>query len=48
MTQPYFCDYLPFEEDLSLNLYNFKFPLPEKTHIKMVFPIVAPSKPRGP
>jgi hypothetical protein len=23
----HFCDYLPFEEDLALDLYNFKFPL---------------------
>jgi hypothetical protein len=25
----HFYDYLPFEEDLGLILYNFKFPLPE-------------------
>jgi hypothetical protein len=24
-----FCDYLPFEEDLILDLYNFEFPLPK-------------------
>jgi hypothetical protein len=24
-----FCDYLPFEKDLALDLYNFKFPLPK-------------------
>jgi hypothetical protein len=24
----YFCDYLPFEEDLALNLNNLEFPLP--------------------
>jgi hypothetical protein len=24
-----FCDYLPFEEDLVHDLYNFKFPLPK-------------------
>jgi hypothetical protein len=29
MTPPYFCDYLPFEEDLALDLYNFKYPLPK-------------------
>jgi hypothetical protein len=23
----HFCDYLPFEEDLALDLYNLKFPL---------------------
>jgi hypothetical protein len=25
----YFSDYLPFEEDLALDLYNFEFPLPK-------------------
>jgi hypothetical protein len=25
----HFCDYLPFEEDLALDLYNFEFPLPK-------------------
>jgi hypothetical protein len=25
----YFCDYLPFEEDLTVYLYNFEFPLPK-------------------
>ena len=29
MTPPYFCDYLPFEKDLALDLYNFEFPLPK-------------------
>jgi hypothetical protein len=24
----HFCDYLPFEKDLALNLYNLEFPLP--------------------
>jgi hypothetical protein len=24
-----FCDYLPFEKDLALDLYNFEFPLPK-------------------
>jgi hypothetical protein len=28
MTPPHFCDYLSFEEDLVLYLYNFEFPLP--------------------
>ena len=25
----HFCDYLPFEKDLALDLYNFEFPLPK-------------------
>jgi hypothetical protein len=25
----HFCDYLPFEEDLALDMYDFKFPLPK-------------------
>jgi hypothetical protein len=25
----HFCDYLPFEKDLALALYNFEFPLPK-------------------
>jgi hypothetical protein len=25
----YFCDYFPFEEDLTLYLNNFEFPLPK-------------------
>jgi hypothetical protein len=25
----HFCDYLPFENDLTLDLYNFEFPLPK-------------------
>jgi hypothetical protein len=29
MTPPHFCDYLPFEKDLALDLYNFEFPLPK-------------------
>jgi hypothetical protein len=29
MTPPHFCDYLPFEEDLALDFYNFKSPLPK-------------------
>ena len=29
MTPPHFCEYLPFEKDLALDLYNFKFPLPK-------------------
>jgi hypothetical protein len=24
-----FCDYLPFEKDLALDLHNFEFPLPK-------------------
>jgi hypothetical protein len=28
-TPTYFCDYLPFENDLTLDLYNFEFPLPK-------------------
>jgi hypothetical protein len=27
ITPLYFCDYLPFEEDLALYLNNFEFPL---------------------
>jgi hypothetical protein len=26
----HFCDHLLFEEDLALDLYNFKFPLPKE------------------
>jgi hypothetical protein len=29
MTTPYFCDYLPFEEDLALYLKILEFPLLE-------------------
>jgi hypothetical protein len=29
MTQPHSCIYLPFEEDLALNLNNLQFPLPK-------------------
>jgi hypothetical protein len=25
----HFCDYLPFDKDLALDLYNFEFPLPK-------------------
>jgi hypothetical protein len=25
----FYCDYIPFEKDLTLYLYNFKFPLPK-------------------
>jgi hypothetical protein len=25
----HFCDYLPYEEDLALDLYNFEFPSPK-------------------
>jgi hypothetical protein len=25
----HFCDYLPFEEDLALDVYNFEFSLPK-------------------
>jgi hypothetical protein len=29
MNSPNFCDYLPFEEELVLYLYNFEIPLPK-------------------
>jgi hypothetical protein len=34
MTPPHFCDYLPFEEDLTLSLNNLEFPLPKDIYAK--------------
>jgi hypothetical protein len=34
----HFCDYLPFEEDLPLDLYNFKSPLPKNDCTNLDWP----------
>jgi hypothetical protein len=35
----HFCNYLPFEEDLALNLKNLKFPLPKDIFIPSLIEI---------
>jgi hypothetical protein len=34
----HFCDYLPFEEELAVHLYNFKFPIHENDLIDTGMP----------